>query len=155
MFLLALLNSKLFNYFYKDISQEKEGRTFAQVKTTYIKQLPVIKPDNFGKIIFETVVRYLLLIKRTNSNINHFFESLIDAMVYKLYFPNKIKAVNCEILKHLNDLPELKDDWSHEKKIKTIEKTYKELSDPAHPVFIAMKKMKTVPEVKIIEGLDK
>jgi hypothetical protein len=32
---------------------------------------------------------------------------------------------------------------------------YQELSDPAHPVSIAIEKMKTVPEVRIIEGLDK
>jgi hypothetical protein len=31
----------------------------------------------------------------------------------------------------------------------------KELSDPKHPVNIAMEKMKTVPEVRIIEGFDK
>lgn len=33
------------------------------------------------------------------------------------------------------------------------EKVYKELSDPRHPVSVAMEKMKTVPEVRIIEGL--
>ena len=53
------------------------------------------------------------------------------------------------------DLPELNDDWSDEKKMKTIEKVYKELSDPTHPVSTAMEKQKTVPEVRIIEGLDK
>ncbi len=52
-------------------------------------------------------------------------------------------------------LPELKDDWSDEKKLKVIDKVYKELSDPAHLVSIAMEKMKTVPEVRIIEGLNK
>ena len=40
-FLLGLLNSRLFHYLYKHISQEKEGRAFSQVKTTYIKKLPI------------------------------------------------------------------------------------------------------------------
>jgi hypothetical protein len=39
--LLGLLNSRLFDYLYGYISQESEGRAFAQVKTTYIKKLPV------------------------------------------------------------------------------------------------------------------
>ncbi|MDI1240971.1 MAG: TaqI-like C-terminal specificity domain-containing protein, partial [bacterium] len=39
--LLALMNSRLFAYLYSYISQETEGRAFAQVKTTYIKQLPI------------------------------------------------------------------------------------------------------------------
>jgi len=36
-----------------------------------------------------------------------------------------------------------------------VEKVYKELSDPEHPVSIAMARQKTIPEVRIIEGLDK
>ncbi|MEN6624002.1 MAG: hypothetical protein ABFD50_20955 [Smithella sp.] len=50
---------------------------------------------------------------------------------------------------------ELKDEWPDEKKLKVVEKIYKELSDPRHPVSIAMAKQKTIPEVRIIEGLDK
>ena len=73
-------------------------------------------------------------------------------MVYELFLPEVMQKANYEVLKHLANLPELKDDWSNEKKLQTIEKVYKELSDPAHPVSIAMIKMQEVPEVKIIEG---
>lgn len=65
----------------------------------------------------------------------------------------EIKAANAEVLKHLTNLPELKDDWNDEKKMKTIEKVYQELSDPKHPVSIAMERQKTVKEVRIIEEL--
>ena len=84
-----------------------------------------------------------------------FFISLVDAMAYELYFPNEIKSANCEVLKHLANLPELKDDWGDEKKLAVIDKAFKELSDPKHPVSIAMVKMQDVPEVRIIEGRDK
>ncbi|MFH1561925.1 MAG: hypothetical protein ABIF11_00705 [Nitrospirota bacterium] len=46
----------------------------------------------------------------------------------------------------------LSDDWSDEKKMQTIEKVHKELSDSTHPVSVAMAKMQEVPEIKIIEG---
>ncbi|MCK5056699.1 MAG: hypothetical protein KAT34_08590 [Candidatus Aminicenantes bacterium] len=49
----------------------------------------------------------------------------------------------------------MKDDWFDEKKLAVIVKMYKEFSDPSHPVATAMGKMKTEPEVRIIEGLDK
>ncbi|MDP2854868.1 MAG: hypothetical protein Q8O28_11570 [Smithellaceae bacterium] len=39
--------------------------------------------------------------------------------------------------------------------LEVIEKVYKELSDPRHPISIAMARQKTIPEVRIIEGLDK
>ena len=55
----------------------------------------------------------------------------------------------------ITNLPELREEWSNEKKLAVIEKVYKELSDPKHPVSMAMEKQKTVPEVRIIEGLDK
>jgi hypothetical protein len=38
--------------------------------------------------------------------------------------------------------------------LKVFEHVYHELSDPAHPVSIAMEKMKEMEEVKIIEGLE-
>lgn len=38
--------------------------------------------------------------------------------------------------------------------IETIEKLHKKLSDPNHPVYLAMEKQKTIPEIRIIEGLD-
>ncbi|MBA4389658.1 MAG: hypothetical protein C0399_01810 [Syntrophus sp. (in: bacteria)] len=56
------------------------------------------------------------------------------------------------VLKHVTNLPELKDNWSDEQKLAAIEKVHKELSDPAHPVSIAMTKMQDIPEIRIIEG---
>ena len=55
----------------------------------------------------------------------------------------------------MSDLPELQNNWSDAQKLQTIDKIYRELSNPSHPIAIAMEKMKTVPEVRIIEGLDK
>jgi len=75
---------------------------------------------------------------------------LIDAMVYELYFPDEIKAAGCEVLKHPADLPELKNNWNDEQKLAAIEKVHRELSDPSHPVSIAMKKMQDIPEIRII-----
>jgi hypothetical protein len=36
--------------------------------------------------------------------------------------------------------------------VPAIEKVRKELSDPAHPVSIAMTKIRDIPEIRIIEG---
>ena len=38
------------------------------------------------------------------------------------------------------------------KKLNVIEQFYKELSDTNHPVSVAMFKMNTIEEIKIIEG---
>jgi hypothetical protein len=67
----------------------------------------------------------------------------------------EIKAADAEVLKHLTALPEMKDEWTDEKKLAVIEKVYKELSDSTHPASIAMARQNIVPEVRIIGGLDK
>lgn len=58
-YVLALLNSRLYNYFYRHISQEKEGRTFSQVKTVYIKQLPLKMIPEEKQERFDSRVRRL------------------------------------------------------------------------------------------------
>jgi len=153
-YLLGILNSKLMNWFYGFIGKPK-----GKVREYFngpLSLIPIKKVSLTEQRPFINVVDAILYPKLKNPDTDTFFlERLIDAMVYELYFPDEIKAAGCEVMKHLGNLPELKDGWSNEQKRQTIEKVYKELSDPAHPVSVAMEKMKTVPEVRIIEGLGK
>ena len=149
-YILALLNSTLLNFYFQYLNPET-GEALAEVKKENVEKLLIKQPMDEKPFVY--LVNYILLFKIQNQNAI-FFERLIDAMVYELYFPEVIKAAKAVVLKHLTDLPELKDDWSDERKILTIEKVFKKLSDPTHPVSIAMEKLKTVPEVRIIEGLD-
>ena len=62
-----------------------------------------------------------------------------------------MKNANCEVLKQLTKFPELEADLDV-KNLKTVEKVYKELSDPKHPVSAALLKLLNIEEVNIIEG---
>jgi hypothetical protein len=101
--------------------------------------------------MISTIVDYILLLKNTNSDTS-FLERLIDSMVYELYLPASIQSAGCEVLKHLGNLPELREEWDDGKKLQVIDKVYKELSDPGHPVSTAILKMDTIEEIRIIEG---
>jgi len=85
--LLGLLNSSVLNYIYTHISQETGKRAFAQVKTTYIKKLPIPKMTN----IFDTnrliqLVDKILTTKQENPKADtSILESKIDKLVYQLY----------------------------------------------------------------------
>jgi hypothetical protein len=70
-------------------------------------------------------------------------------MVYELYFPKEIKAAGCEILKHLNNLPEID---TNDNNVETQDFASLQTPTPTHPVSIAMKKMQDIPEIRIIEG---
>ncbi len=153
-FLTALLNSKILTYAFKTFyaGGDLRGNTF-RYKKVFLENLPVPKIPPDTQIPFEILVDHILFAKeKTLEKEAAFLEHLIDAMVYELYFPDEIKAADCEVLKHLTDLPELKDNWSDDQKLAAIEKIYRELSDPTHPVSIAIKKMQDIPEIRIIEG---
>ena len=105
--------------------------------------------------IVNLLVMYLINSKKINSTASTFFENMLDSIIYELYLPETIQNANCEVLKHLNNLPDLKegeDEETTNKNLKTIEKIYNELSSPAHPVNVAMFKMDTIEEIRIIEG---
>ncbi len=144
-YLIGLLNSKLLDYYSKSLFITNQ-QAFPQILMTDLELLP-IKIANT-----EFLSKFIKLIDYTLYSKHSFMERLIDTMVYELYLPDEIKSANAEVLKHLTDLPEMKEDWSDEKKLRTIEKVYDELSDPKHPVSIAMFKMDTIEEIRIIEG---
>ncbi len=148
-YILCLLNSRLISFYHKNKFCDIEKVVFQKILIANCKLLPIkISGD---ENIFSFIADYIILLIENNIT-STFFEYLIDDLVYELYLPEEIKAAGCEVLKHLTKIPELKKEWTNEKKLKTIEKVYKELSDPKHPVSIAMQKMQEVEEVKIIEG---
>lgn len=148
--ILTIINSKLIEWYYKTESLEF-GRIFPQVKIERLRNLPIVYPANSQ---FTIICEYLLFLNEQDkeSIIITLFTRLLDAMVYELYLTEAIKTAGCDVLKYLRDLPELKEDWSDEKKLRTIEKVCEELSNPKHPVSIAMFKMDTIEEIRIIEG---
>lgn len=85
-FALALLNSKLYEYLYSYISQERNGRVFSQVKTVYIKQLPMPKLSLDEQQPLSDLANEILKLKKVDPNSDTaVFENKIDQIVYKLY----------------------------------------------------------------------
>ena len=76
-YLLALFNSRLLNYYYQNIVPEV-GRTFAQVKTVNLKQLPIkLAPPSQQKPIIELVDRMIDLNKQLHE-INTDFDRYLN-----------------------------------------------------------------------------
>lgn len=148
---LGILNSKVIWYFLTQTGNVLRGN-YLRFKTEYLRPFPIPQAHRNQQKAIESLTEYVLFLKKHNGNLSSFFESLIDAMVYELYFPDEIKAAGCEVLKHLTNLQELQDEGGNEQKITLIEQVYKEISHPAHPVSIAMFKMETIEEIRIIEG---
>ncbi len=80
-----------------------------------------------------------------------YYNLMVDALIYELYFPEEIKSAGKEILKHLGDLKPITDDMSEEEKLAIIESEFQRLYDPNHPVRFAIETLDSIEEVRIIK----
>ncbi|WP_054693670.1 Eco57I restriction-modification methylase domain-containing protein [Syntrophomonas palmitatica] len=154
-YLLGLMNSKLMEFYFGFIGIMTAGGAFT-LKHETISEFPIRNNKNFERTVI-IIVNYILYAKESPTiaaNIEG-LESILNAIIYELYFPNEITTGKANILKHLKSLPDIQpliEKGETEKALKTIEKVYRELSAPDHPVSIAMARMQEIEEVKIIEG---
>lgn len=84
-----------------------------------------------------------------------YFEQIIDGMVFELYFEEELKEAGRDVLKYLTDLKPITDDMSDEQKLEIIESEFNRLYDKDHPVRNNLFYMDSIPEIRIIKGLDK
>ena len=82
-FILAVLNSKLINYYYKATTSES-GKVFAQVKIGILRQLPIKFTTN--QTVFTKIVEQIIESKKEDPNADTSgLEGEIDELVYHLY----------------------------------------------------------------------
>ena len=146
---LSILNSSILWYFLKNTGYVLRGGYFT-FKTNYLNPFPVPLINNRNSIILDLITRFLLSIPKEDLA-RKYFESLIDSIVYELYFPEEIKSAGKEILKHLGDLKPITDEMSEEEKLAIIQSEFERLYDPNHPVRFAIETLDSVEEVRVIK----
>ncbi len=82
-FILAILNSKLCDFIYQQITQE-EGRVFAEVKPQNIRKLYIPKIEEKDQQPFVALVDQILELKKAGKDTVP-LENEIDRLVYRLY----------------------------------------------------------------------
>jgi hypothetical protein len=149
-YLLAVLNSKLGDFYIRTLGVTRNGGYF-EYKPMFVERLPVSQIPKESQIPFEILVDYILY-ARENDLILHcsFFEELIDGMVFELYFPDEIKAANKEILRHIGDLKPITDPMADDEKLAIIQKEFDRLYDPDHNVRTNLETLDSVEEVRIV-----
>lgn len=82
-YLLALLNSKLFDFLYQDLVNEN-NRIFPEVKPIQLFKLPIKEADKTNQEILICLVELIQKEKKENRS-THDLENQIDQLVYQLY----------------------------------------------------------------------
>jgi len=91
LYLLGLLNSKVLNYYNKTLNITNQ-QGFPQILMTDLQLLPIRKPVSSYKMYIELLVAIILF--KENSVI----ESILNAIVCNLYFPDHMKELKIDIL---------------------------------------------------------
>jgi hypothetical protein len=106
-YLCALMNSKLLWNYIKQISSTKAGGFF-EIKPMYVNQLPIPKIPITQQLPFEILVDCILFCKSRNNaemdSSSTLLESVIDGLVYDLYFPSEMKAAHCYITDRISSV---------------------------------------------------
>ena len=88
-YLVAVLNSSLFRYCFRDNFPELMGNTY-EVRKIFVDKIPIKKPPGSEAALFEKLVSMVQLSKREGLDVAAaFLEELIDVCVLELYFPEE------------------------------------------------------------------
>jgi hypothetical protein len=148
--ILAILNSSVLDFYFAFISTDVRGNTRRYIKQ-YVEMLPLVAYQADSAKFIETLVDYLPWLEKKGSKLmSSFFEQLIDALVYELYFPEEIKAAGKEILHHFGKLKPIPDTMTDAEKLSIIQSEFDRLYDPNHPVRNNLETLDSVEEVRII-----
>jgi len=151
-YLLAILNSKLSDYYIRLLGVERAGGYF-EYKPMFVGKLPIPEVDKKTEELLGRLVDYIKVIRQSKSpNLgsefvdNDYlalqFEEVIDALVFELYFPKDFQKVNIDIAQYVEQcFPPLEDEMTTEEKEKIISKAYQELRKPENKIRNNMKRM--------------
>lgn len=152
-FILAVLNSKVADYYFAQITATIAGGRKRYTKQ-YVEMVPVPQISEEAEKPFNKIVDYILLLKKFTDNkearnaCTH-FESVLETMVYELYFEELVKTNNLEIIKHVAELPDIAgfdDDKSYLEILNSYNKTYQKDSSIRNSIFF----IDSIPEIKEI-----
>lgn len=162
-YILAVLNSTVSDYYIRKLGVTRNGGYF-EYKPMFIEQLPIPKISIEQQQPFIQLVDYILFIKKqpfyTSTDLDfaeerlmsNFFENLIDALVYELYFPEELHEAKKQFMslvvqENLPDLDSIEGD-----KVGALKQIVRRLTDKNHPLYNNLFFLDSVPVVRIIEG---
>jgi len=155
---LGILNSTLLWYYLKNTGSVL-ANGYYRYKPAYLKEFPVPDVKQSEERNITQLVSYLLTVNampESKKLMANFFDQLIDALVYELYFPEEINAAGKEIMPYLDQLEPITNDMGEEEKLAVIQREFNRLYDPNHPVRNTIETLDSVNVVRTIrEALKK
>lgn len=151
-YLTALLNSNVIAFWLK-YRGKMQGFNY-QVDKEPLLGLPLKTIAETTK--FQILVDYIISLNSNSAGegsgrvMSTYFDLVINALVYELYFANELRMAKKDVAKHLDNLKPIDFESTPEKRLKIVENEFVRLYDPNHPVRFAVETLDSVEEVRMI-----
>lgn len=151
-FIISVINSILIDKYFSFIATDVRGGTRRYTKQ-YVELLPIPKIPASQQLPFEILVDCILFAKEINMDLeSDLFESVIDGMVFDLYFPEEMKAAHCYITDRVAEvIKPFKPDDTDQFKKEYIKELYK-FFNKDKIIYHGLIHRRTVKLVEIITG---
>jgi hypothetical protein len=164
-YLLGLLNSKVLWFFLSSTGYVLRGGYYT-FKTDYLKPFPIAESRSEQEQAVATLVDYVLYLKALPEPINReeaahqrlmtaYFEQLIDALIYEIYFPEEFQDAEKSISRLLipDLIPPLEKNATE--KLSYLQQRFQEMYQQNHPVRQMVSFLDTIDAVRVIEERSK
>lgn len=151
-YLTVVLNSSVFKFAFRERFPELLGET-REVRKVFFEKIPIRRPpDAATEKLFEGLVDAVQAATACdNPAAVQLFTRLANAAVYELYFPS-VRKDGAGVMEHIRDVF-TGDGWRNKSGKSTLAKlVHGQLSDPTHPVTIAMFRLSVQPQIQLIES---
>lgn len=152
--ILALLHSELIHFIMVLIAFGRTEGAFTKTRIFHYYSLPVNKDLPKYDRELSTLVNYIIFLKKfiDDEKIIDYYSTIINSVIYEIFFKTAFRLANKDILIHLKDLKSINDNMSKEEKLNIIHSEYKRLSYQKHPIH---QNIETIDDIKEIRAIRK
>ena len=135
---------------------------YLRFKTEYLRPFPIPDSSPEHQKLIETLASYVLALKREAANaaeptarhavMTAWFEQLIDALAYELYFPEEFSEPETRVSAALSTVSLPPADALGAVPTAVLTPLFNNLYAPEHPVRRAAFFVDSIPAVRVIEG---
>lgn len=148
-YILALLNSKLLDFYYETLNPEK-GEALAEVKKENVEKLLIVPCTKVEQKPFIKLVDFLLFLYNkdsqkifthtNNERVASHVEDVLNMMIYELYFEEHVKdkKVNLDVLQFISPKLNEIEEQSIEDQIKHLYEWYQQPENPIRQRFLLL-----------------
>ncbi len=153
-FWLAYLNSTFVSWYAYNFVYARAIRTMDFINA-YIQQIPIPLVTEKEQSIFVCLVDYILFLKKQNTNTENtnyigFLYSVLNGLVFELFYGESMKKQNKDIFKFFDNIPSINDIENETQQLLIIQQTLKPMQEVEKSVYQNLYYLDSVPEISII-----